>query len=1109
MDREEIRYLLGSTIYARAKAYENRVQDLECETAENGVRHLSADVRGSGRNLYRTQAWLRQNGSFVSASCTCSFNENGEGPCCKHIGALLLHEVDEPEEKTESKPEKKALLDIPGVQRGTEFAKEAAARKDSYVSGLEMLFGRKWRGDEPVSDVRAQELLRAYQEDALAEVESLTASDGQQRGFAELEPELILDYSGQPPLLRLRISDGGRQYVVKSIPELLTAIEKERSVSYGKTLAFVHRWDAFTAEAQKILTLLRRQQDTVKSVEAATGRPTRSIANGPAGSVPLSGELLDELVALYEPRGEVGGYALRKGLPALTLRVEKKRGGVHIVVEPSLYTLQGLDYSYLYNEDAIWKLERAEAARLLPALNALCGSGLFFTSKDAVSFCSFVLPVLGRKITIDDPDRLLLNQIPLEPVVQFYLDAPHMGAVRAHPEFLYGEDRVTPFAAPTDLLRDARAERRAGRLLQTYLTQQTDSSPAEYGTDDEDTLVTFLEEGVPALLAEGEVYLSDAFRDLQAAPPKISVGVSVQGSVLDLEVDTGEFPVSELKALLKSLHQKKRYHRLRDGRLLRLDDSLEVLDELNETLELSGAKLGQNHAQLPLYRAPSLDWALSGQTGVRFNRDDAFRRISRSFHAVKDSEYAPPVSLQKTLRKYQRDGYRWLRTLDGYGMGGILADDMGLGKTVQVLSYLLAMKQNGQTLPSLIVCPASLVLNWAEECQKFTPELSCVVVDGDAAHRAELAESWPAADLVVTSYDLLRRDEALYEGQEFYACILDEAQAIKNHTTQKYKAVCKVRSRVRFALTGTPVENRLGELWSIFSFLMPGYLPSYKSFCSRFEKPIVQEEDQTAVRRLNQLTGPFILRRMKSDVLKELPPKTENVYRIELEEEQRKLYLAAVVDAREKLQAAKPEDKMAVFAVLMRLREICCDPRLIADNWEGGSAKLDACAELVSSAVEGGHRILLFSQFTSMLELLAKRLDAEGISHFTLQGSTPKPVRAELVRRFNGGEVSVFLISLRAGGTGLNLTAADIVIHYDPWWNVAAQNQATDRAYRIGQQNPVQVYKLIAQDTIEEKIVELQQAKQSLADTVTGTADGAILSMRPDELLQLLEGSEP
>ena len=617
-------------------------------------------------------------------------------------------------------------------------------------------------------------------------------------------------------------------------------------------------------------------------------------------------------------------------------------------------------------------------------------------------------------------------------------------------------------------------------------------------------LTGLLEEGVPALMDEGEVYLSDAFRNLQAAPPKISVGVSVHGSVLDLEVDTGEFPTAELRELLQSLHQKKRYHRLRDGRLLRLDDNLEGLDELNETLELSGAKLKDGHAELPLYRAPTLDWALSGQNGLRFSRDDAFRRISRSFHAVKDSEYTPPQSLHSVLRKYQRDGYRWLRTLDGYGMGGILADDMGLGKTLQVLSYLLALKEGGQPLPSLIVCPASLVLNWEEECKKFTPQLTCVAMDGDAAHRAVLARRWAEADLVVTSYDLLRRDEDRYAEQPFYACILDEAQAIKNHTTQKYKAVCQVRSQVRFALTGTPVENRLGELWSIFSFLMPGYLPPYKNFCARFEKPIVQEEDANAVRRLNQLTGPFILRRMKADVLRELPPKTENVHRIELDTEQRKLYLAAVVDAREKLRAAKPEDKMAVFAVLMRLRQICCDPRLVADNWSGGSAKLDACMELVTAAVEGGHRILLFSQFTSMLDLLAQRLDEAGVSHFTLQGSTPKPVRAELVRRFNAGEASVFLISLRAGGTGLNLTAADIVIHYDPWWNVAAQNQATDRAYRIGQKNPVQVYKLIAQDTIEEKIVELQQAKQSLADTVTGSADGAILSMKPEELLQLL-----
>ncbi len=1101
MDAEEIRTLLGGTIFERAKKYRRRILQRDQTTNPEGVRHITALVQGSGAECYYTQVWLRENGSFVSASCDCPYNQNGDGTYCKHIGALLLADAEEHTPAPE--PEK-----IPGVVRGTALLGAEPARKDSYSSGLEMLFGKKWRGETPTSDYEAQKLLETYQQSALEDLAPVQPL--QRTGFAQLEPELTM-LPGQQPWLRLRISDGekGRQYVVKSIPALLDAVENGRTVSYGKALAFVHRWDAFDGEAQQLLRLLRRQVNAKQSMETNVVRSySYAVEKGPAGGLPLTGEIFDELAELYAPTGFLGGYELREGMPSMTLTVQRHRGGVTIAVEPELAVTHGLDYDYLVGQDTLWRLQRSSCARLLPALQALCGKTLFFTSADATAFCSYVLPELGSKVNIVDPERLLLNQIPLEPVVQFYLDAPDRMTIEAHAEFLYGEDKVTPLApAPAGLLRDPRAENRARRLLGSYL-QPEPENPELYRQQEEEEIYRLLEEGVPALLAEGEVYLTDAFRNLQAQPPRISVGVSVQGSVLDLEVDTGEFPVAELKALLKSLHQKKRYHRLRDGRLLRLDDSLEGLDELNDTLELSGAKLKDGHAQLPLYRAPTLDWALSGQSGLRFNRDDAFRRISRSFHAVRDSEYTPPLSLQKVLRKYQRDGYRWLRTLDGYGMGGILADDMGLGKTVQVLSYLLAKKEGGQTLPSLIVCPASLVLNWEEECRKFTPQLTCVAVDGDAAHRAGLAKQWGQADIVVTSYDLLRRDEELYGQQSFYACILDEAQAIKNHSTQKYKAVCQVKSQVRFALTGTPVENRLGELWSIFSFLMPGYLPPYKTFCARFEKPIVQEEDQNAVRRLNQLTGPFILRRMKAEVLQELPPKTENIHRIELEPQQRKLYLAAVVDAREKLRAAKPEDKMAVFAVLMRLRQICCDPRLVGDNWTGGSAKLDACMELVTAAVEGGHRILLFSQFTSMLELLAKRLDEAGVSHFTLQGSTPKPVRAELVRRFNNGEAGVFLISLRAGGTGLNLTAADIVIHYDPWWNVAAQNQATDRAYRIGQKNPVQVYKLIAQDTIEEKIVELQAAKQTLAETVTGSADGAILSMKPEELLQLLDAEE-
>lgn len=1100
MDAEEIRRLLGKTIFERAQKYRKRILQSSCTTNEEGVRHLTALVQGSGADCYYTQAWLRENGSFVSASCDCPYNQNGDGTYCKHIGALLLADAEKNHPAPVEKPE-----NIPGVQRGTAQLNAEPARKDSYVSGLEMLFGRKWRGDEPESDDEARRLLETYQDAAMQDLPQTETA--QRTGFAQLEPELTL-MPGAQPWLRLRISDGpeGRQYVIKNIPELLEAVENGQSVRYGKSLAFVHRWDAFDSGAQQLLQLLRRQVSAKQSLAAGMVRTYGPAEKGPAGGMTLMPEVFDALVELYASTGQVGGYTLKEGMPTVTMTVERRRGGVQITGSPALYSICGLDYGYLVSEDTLWRMQFTGTSRMLPALQALCGKSLFFTSADATAFCSYVLPELGSRLNIVDPERLLLNQIPLEPVVQFYLDAPRdLGmTITAHAAFLYGEDRVAPGEpVPANLLRDARAEGRARKLLAAYLDPDP-QNPGQYIAAEEEQIYRLLEEGIPALLAAGEVYLTDAFRNLQAAPPKISVGVSVHGSVLDLEVDTGEFPVEELRELLRSLHQKKRYHRLRDGRLLRLDDTLEGLDELNDTLELSGAKLKDGHAEMPLYRAPTLDLALSGQNGLRFNRDDAFRRISRSFHAVQDSEYTPPESLQKTLRKYQRDGYRWLRTLDGYGMGGILADDMGLGKTVQVLSYLLAMRESGQRLPSLIVCPASLVLNWEEECKKFTPQLHSVVVDGDASHRAALAARWEEADLVITSYDLLRRDEELYENQAFYACILDEAQAIKNHTTQKYKAVCRVNSQVRFALTGTPVENRLGELWSIFSFLMPGYLPPYKTFCARFEKPIAQEKDPDTVRRLNQLTGPFILRRMKSEVLRELPPKTENIRRIELEPEQHKLYLAAVVDAREKLRAARPEDKMAVFAVLMRLREICCDPRLVADNWNGGSAKLDACLDLVTEAVEGGHRILLFSQFTSMLDLLARRLDEAGVSHFTLQGSTPKPVRAELVRRFNQGEADVFFISLRAGGTGLNLTAADIVIHYDPWWNVAAQNQATDRAYRIGQRNPVQVYKLIAQDTIEEKIVELQQAKQSLADTVTGSADGAILSMKPEELLQLL-----
>ena len=1141
MTEREIQKLLGDTIYSRARRYydRGRVQQLTETPGAPDVRYLTARVGGSEN--YEVQVWLRRSdGSFLSASCTCDYNANGDGEPCRHIGAVLLADAlgqppagdteaaaAEEEAAQAAQPaaqpsfrrfQAEAQDDLPPARRSAALddllASHAVTRASelpqpsSYASNLDLLFGRKWRGPSVESDPQAEKLLRRYREQAQqTALQTVQPAQVCRPGSIRLEPELIPDPLRRTaaPELRLRIRGEGRSYVVKDIGELLDAVENGTTVRYGAELAFPHSAEAFEPLSRRLLTLLRRQNGLLDYAGEMVRGAGRLVLRR-SGSLPLAPDACDELYDLYAPSGHLGERALPEKTPRLTLHAERQRGGAGLSVTPGPGSFSGARQTYFFTEDVLWPCEERQAQRLIPVLDTLGGRSLFFTTPDLAAFCSYVLPEVREFLDIDDPDRVLLDQIALVPVVQFYLDAPGSGAVSAYAQFVYGEDKVSPYLAyDKSFLRDDRTEARAQAALGRYLRQDILAPMGVYSTDLPDEVENFLDDGIPLLLSLGEVYLTDAFRALEAPRPKITVGVSVRGSVLDLDIDTGEFPAEELRALLDSLRAKRRYHRLRDGRLLRLDDSLNALDDLDETLSDSGADMAGLHAELPLYRAPGLDKTLAGQNGIGFARDDAFRRISRSFHSVADAEYTLPPSLQNVLRRYQRTGYRWLRMLDAYGMGGILADDMGLGKTLQVLAYLLAKKQEGQTAPSLIVCPASLVLNWAEEAAKFTPELRILAVDGSAAHRAALTEQFDAYDLIVTGYDLLRRDADSYGGRCFYACILDEAQAIKNQTTQKYKAVCKVKSRVRFALTGTPIENRLSELWSIFSFLMPGYLYPYKTFRERFERPIVQDGSEQAARRLNQLTSPFVLRRMKTDVLKELPPKTENVHHVIFGEAQRRLYLASVLEAKEKLKSIRPEDRIQVFAVLTRLRQICCDPALALDNWQGESAKLEACMELVSDAVDAGHQILLFSQFTSMLDRIAARLDEAGISHFTLQGSTPKPVRAELVHRFNAGEASVFLISLKAGGTGLNLTAADIVIHYDPWWNVAAQNQATDRAYRIGQKNTVQVYKLIAQDTIEEKILALQGEKQNLADTITGSADGSILSMTPGELLALLE----
>ena len=723
-----------------------------------------------------------------------------------------------------------------------------------------------------------------------------------------------------------------------------------------------------------------------------------------------------------------------------------------------------------------------------------------------------------------------------------------------------------------DLTRDFMREEEALYHVLRYFMEVNQEEDCFYCERTEEAVYNLLNQGVEELMEIGEVHSTDRFQRLRIRrAPKVTVGVSVQSGIMNLSVSSDDLTQEEMLEILSQYKRKKRFFRLKSGDFIDLEEeSLEALGELMDSMQVSPREFVKGKMQLPAYRALYLDRMLEESSGIYSRRDNHFRKLVKEFKTVNDSDFEVPESLQDTLRNYQITGYKWLRTLAAYGFGGILADDMGLGKTVQVIAVMLALKEeadniaaahnagqvtaetaadsfvkrkegqiasdvtaledkNGLTSASeissknlaeagvneskintwLVVCPASLVYNWQDELRRFAPSLSVCLIVGTLKEREEKLRHYNEYDVLVTSYDLLKRDIDHYEDCTFKGQILDEAQFIKNHTTAAAKAVRLIRSEIHYALTGTPIENRLSELWSIFDVLMPGFLYGYEVFRREIETPIVKQQDKEASKRLRRMVTPFILRRLKKDVLKDLPDKIEKVYYAKLDTKQQKLYDGQVAHMKQMLamqdEQSYKKDKLKVLAELTRIRQICCDPSLIYENYDGESAKRTACMSLIKQAIEGEHRILLFSQFTSMLALLEDDLNAEKIPYYKITGETPKQKRLEMVNAFNEDATPVFLISLKAGGTGLNLTGADVVIHYDPWWNLAVQNQATDRAHRIGQTNIVSVYRLIVRDSIEEKILQMQETKKDLAEEILSGESGGLSALSKEELLELLQ----
>lgn len=1043
LDQTQVKSLFSNADYARGMEYfrQGRVLDMTAGEGENPV--VKCLVRGSETYSVRFQ---QMEYGYMRIGCSCPrFEEMGR---CKHVAAAMIAYVEEP-------------------------PRPSAARSDRYAQALLQRYLQKSREQQP----------------ALPDIP------------ARLAPQLHTVYRGYPAFT-FRV---GREklYVVKNLRDFLNNVNQRRTESYGKNLTLDHSMEQFDDRSQAMIELLMNEYSQFRSMNGSLY--SRYESGDEKNRITLTGDSFDRWFDLLEgePLETERGNNLRllREDPQVGIRVEKQGNSVLLEIKtPCPYRFFGSRKSlYALSENTLQRCSPAFREKVYPLLEQGQES-MCLALKDLPTFCGCVLPEIGELVEIEDREGLLQEYLPEECTTGFYFDMEEE-TLGLKIVFGYGERTFTPADRPSEkdgVRRDVKAESAAILLAQRYFQRQGGS----FTLTAEEEAYDFLTGPLDSFRQCGEVYLSDRLQSRRIQPTAASVGLSVSDGLLTLTLDTGGFPKEELSALYQSLLLRRKYHRLTDGRYLELNGSgYEKMAEMAQMLQLSRKELAKGIVTLPAYRGLYLDGMFSGSDGIQVSRDSRFREMIRSFKALSESDYALPEDMETVLRPYQKTGFQWLKTLESYGFGGILADEMGLGKTLQVIAFLATVPRKTTQKTSLVVCPASLIYNWGEELTKFAPQLSYRLILGTAAERKALRDR-ADADVWVTSYELLRQDIGDYSRQEFYCCVLDEAQHIKNAATLTSKAVKQINSRQRFVLTGTPVENRLSELWNLFDFLMSGYLYTNTAFREKLEKPIVKSKNPEASAQLRRLVQPFLLRRRKAEVLKELPPKEEYVRRISLSEEERKTYCACVQATVEKLDGE--QGKMQILAALTRLRQICCDPNLCFENYEGETSKLDACMELCQAMVENGHQILLFSQFTSMLDRIRARLDEASISSFTLQGSTTKEKRAKLVKAFNAGAASVFLISLKAGGTGLNLTAADIVIHFDPWWNQAAQDQATDRAHRIGQQAHVQVYKLIAKDTIEEKILELQEKKAALMDTISGAEDGGILNLSKEDLLALL-----
>lgn len=905
-----------------------------------------------------------------------------------------------------------------------------------------------------------------------------------------------------------------RMYKIQSIRKFLMDYYKKENIVLGKEFKYIAGESEFDRESKELLDYLLEIYEIQEAIDKAFYSRLFS-----KSQMVLTKNMLQKLfivlgrnsflMELYGKSYEAVRFT--EGNPQIRYDLDVFEDTIlfdYHEKEPVIPLSENGDI--IYHNGFIYLPEKRFIRNYVPFYNTLGGEKkpLVFRGENKQRFLEEVLPRLHETMDITIPEELKERYLSLPLTAKIYFDK-YNNAIKAELRFQYGDYEFNCFEDPkTDtyiIIRDREAETNIMRLLEQM---DFEAHSSFYLLKNDGSIFEFLSGGVEHLKSVCELFYSEDFKKISVhSGGKFQIGLRVNQEIdlLEMDLDYGNIPREELRSLFRSYQLKKKYFRLKDGSFVDLtDEPIKALADILDNLNIQPKILGTESIQLSKSSAFYLEDALKEQL-FQVKKNEEFHQLIERILSPKQQNYPIPKSITAALRPYQITGYEWLCTLAENSLGGILADDMGLGKTLQSIVYIASrMKKNRKFM---IVCPTSLAYNWLDEFETFAPEIRTVVIAGMPSERQELIEQSSDIPVLITSYPLIRRDIMHYQKLQFDTVFIDEAQFIKNAASLNAQSVKQLKANHRFALTGTPIENSLSELWSIFDFIMPNYLMSHTKFIKRYEKLILKDNPE-ALEELNRRIRPFVLRRMKIDVLKELPLKIEEKILTEMTEEQKKVYLSFMENIRTNLDlehAPMEKNQIKILAALTRLRQICCHPSTFLNDYQGGSGKMELLFELLEEAIANQHRILVFSQFTSMLGLIAAELKRREISFFYLEGSTSIEDRSEYVRKFNAGQGDVFLISLKAGGTGLNLTGADMVIHYDPWWNPAVEEQATDRAYRIGQEKNVHVIKLLTRGTIEEKIYKLQKRKQELSDSVIQAKEVFINMLTKEELEDIFQ----